>query len=186
LPSLKQPQKYEWADQHGEIVDLEKPRYNSRQIILDAWIETTAGKLDFVEKINAFFALLRRPGLRQMAAFISPDSPLVYMVYTKDGIEVAKKWRDVQMYGTFQIKLEEPEPVKKVIRFTGTQPIITFRSADAFNIYWGDGRTNYDVCYDAGDTARHTYATAGTYYICFTGNIDSLTTFSTNGTVIFS
>jgi len=103
-------------------------------------------------------------------------------------MDVSKKWRDAHMFGTFQMKFEEPEPVKRVIRYTGDKAEITFRSYDVFNIYWGDGKVNYDVSFtpeDTEDTAKHEYDATGTYYICFCGNTDSLISFSTNGEVIW-
>jgi len=189
LPSLKQPQRYDWADYHGEIVDLEKPRYNTRSLIFDAWIETMSEQseavIDFTEKIRGFYEAITKSGLRQLLVFITPERPLAFMAYMKDGMNVSKKWRDMHMYGTFQIKLEEPEPIKRVIVFTGTQASITFRSGDMFNIYWGNGKADYDVSADSVKTVTHTYASTGTYYICFSGNTDSLISFSTNGTVIW-
>ena len=87
LPSLKQPQKYIWADYHGEIVDLEKPRYNTRSIILDAWIETTPGtddaKNDFVEKIRGFYNAITKPGLHQLLVFIAGASAYFHGVHER-------------------------------------------------------------------------------------------------------
>ena len=186
LPALNLSQVYDWPDYHGAIVDLDKPRYKARSIILDAWIETKVGKMDFARKINAFYTAVCKPGLRQLVNFLDPaDDPLVSMVYMKDGMSVEKKWRDIHMFGKFQMKLEEPEPIKRVIRFATTQPAITFRSSDMFNIYWGDGTVDYDVSADSTRTVTHYYPTWGTYYVCFSGNTDSLTEFSTNGTVIW-
>lgn len=185
LPSLKQPQTYDWPDYHGVIVDLEKPRYNTRSIILDAWVETKAGMINFSDRIKGFYDVITKPGLHQLLSFISPDRPLAFMVYMKDGMEVAKKWRDIQMFGTFQMKFEEPEPVKWVIKYTGAQASITFRSGDMFNIYWGDGKVDYDVSADSEKTVTHDYVSDGTYYICFSGNVDSLLSFTTNGTLIW-
>ena len=191
LPSLKQPQTYDWPDYHGVIVDLEKPRYNTRSLIFDAWVETSEGMIDFAERIRSFYDVIAKPGLHQLLSFNSPDRPFAFMVYMKDGMEVKKKWRDVQMYGTFKMKFEEPEPVKRVVRYTGDRASVSFSSTDAFNIYWGDGTVDYDVVRPiqtpAGldDTVTHEYSSAGTYYICFSGNVDSLGSFSTNGTVIW-
>jgi hypothetical protein len=188
LPSLKQPQTYDWADYHGAIVDLEKPRYNTRSLILDAWVETKAtgsstgvvGVMNnFAERIKDFYAAVTKPGLRQLLVYINELRPLVFMVYMKDGMDVTKKWRDMQMFGTFQIKFEEPEPVKRVIRFFGDNAKITFRSGDMFNIYWGDGKVDYDVSADSEKTVWHDYPDFGTYYACFSGNVDSLISFST-------
>ena len=92
LPSLKQPQVYDWVDYHGVIVDLEKPRYNTRTIILDAWIETKSGMIDFAQELNNFYAAVRKPGLHQLNVFISPDKPLVFMVYMKDEINVVSSY----------------------------------------------------------------------------------------------
>ena len=191
LPSLKQPQAYDWSDYHGVIVDLEKPRYNTRSMIFDASVVTSGdagtneSMLDFTQKVNAFCAAVSKSGLRQLLVFITPEKPLVFMVYMKDSMDVEKKWKDQQMYGKFQIKFEEPEPIKRIIKYTGSQASITFRSGDMFNIYWGDGKVDYDVSADTLKTVTHNYVSTGTYYICFSGNTDSLTEFSTNGTAIW-
>ena len=39
LPSLKQPQIYDWADYHGVIVDLDKPRYKK-------WVKDNADRIE--------------------------------------------------------------------------------------------------------------------------------------------
>jgi len=185
LPTLKQPQKYDWSDYHGEIVDLDAPRYNTRSITLDSWIETKLGMVEFANKINQFYLAITKPGAHQLLVYIDDDSPLAYMVYMKDGMSVTKAWREIEMFGTFQIKLEEPEPVKRVIQYTGTKASITFKSPDMFNIYWGDGNADYDVSADSQKTVTHTYSKSGTYFICFSGNTESLSVFTTNGSVIW-
>ena len=192
LPSMKQPQTYDWPDYHGVTVDLEKPRFNPNHIILDAWMESSDGMLEFAKRIRSFYNTMTKPGLRQLLVFIGENHPLVFMVYMKDGMDVQKKWNDIRMFGTFQIKLEEPEPVKMVVRFESGSTVssVSFASNDFFNVYWGDGTVSYDIDGVSitgipGIKLNHNFPAPGTYFACVCGNIDSITSFSTTGTVIW-
>lgn len=116
--------------------------------------------------------------------------PLVFEVYSSEGIDIKKTWNERSMVGTFKLKLTEPEPIKKVIKFTsdgGDNDTlgITVTSSKLLNIYWGDGSHTYDVSGTA-QTATHAFE-AGTYYIVVTGNIDEITSLTTTtGTIVWN
>lgn len=42
--------------------------------------------------------------------------PLVFEVYSSEGIDIKKTWNERSMVGTFKLKLTEPEPIKRVIK----------------------------------------------------------------------
>ena len=116
-PKLKTPSSIDWPDYHGKVVDLTNKRYEEREITLNCWLKAT-GKIDFVERVNRLYDLLRADGTARLMISIHPTKPLLYEVYAADGISHNKRWHDDKMIGTFSIKLREPDPVKRVGLFS--------------------------------------------------------------------
>ena len=97
---------------------------------------------------------------------------------------------DGQMTGKFTIKLREPEPVKRVIKYTSTGEAtktvtLTITSPRLVNIYWGDGSHTFDVS-GTSQVVTHNYTAKGDYYIVITGNIDEISSLTHNGTLVWS
>jgi len=180
MPKLKAVFKSNVPDRNGELVDLSALYYEPRDITLECWI-VADDPTDFNEKMMAFKAAIMLPGLRRLIIEVDDqDKPLVYDVYLADGISVSKKWAISTMKATFQIKLREPDPIKKVWMFavddiTNTVELDVDCTATV-TIRWGDGsETNLYV--DGLQTVEHEYPEHpfGDRYIVFTGNIDDLT-----------
>ncbi len=178
----------EWPDYHGKVVDRQNPRYEERKISLTCFIEAES-RQDYVQKANAFFEAFRASGTQRLKVeFDGTTRPLVYEVYMKDSADTSKKWGQYNsdlMVGTFKLVLEEDEPVKRVVRFTGPRPAtIAYTSPKLTNIYWGDGTHTFNL---SGEVSQsHTYAEEGTYDIIVTGVIENITGFTTNGIVIWN
>lgn len=188
-PKLKAPLTINWDNYHGEMVDLKHKFYEPREITLSCFIKATS-KLDFISKISAFSQQFDVNGTHRLMIDIHPTKPLVFEVYNKEDITVSKKWNDDLMVGTFDLKLTEPEPVKRVLRHQRTGAgtavcTVTLTSVKYVNIYWGDGTVTEDVTGDA-TIVNHTYTTNGIYYPVITGSIDEITGFSTNAIVVWS
>lgn len=202
---MKDPYKVEFDGYHGTAIDLSRPRFEEREITLDCFITTTGGKLEFVRKVMEFLALfsarhkvaegatlnadLCPAGLHRLTVDIHPVKALVYEVYLPDATDIDKTWNDARMTGTFQLKLREPEPVKKVLKHIRTnsdnaRTEFTITTAKLVNVYWGDGTTSQDICGNAV-TVAHTYAENGEYNIIITGVIEDVEAFSTNDIVIW-
>jgi len=186
--ATKENLSVDWGNSHGKVVDRSHIRYKERKIVLECFIEASS-RSDYVTKVNTFFDAFRAAGTQRLKVeYDGTTKPLVYEVYLKDEIDPSKKWglfNTCLMVGTFKLTLEEDEPVKKVIRFTGSNNCsISFTSSKRINIYWGDGTHSYDLI---GTVAQvHNYSTAGTYEIIITGVIEDITNFSTNGTVLWN
>jgi hypothetical protein len=121
---------------------------------------------------------------------VHPIKPLVYEVYCRDEISVAKKWNDELMVGTFDLKLIEPEPVKRVLKYirvgeSSKTCSIKLTSVKLVNIFWGDGSADYDV---SGEnfTITHDYADNGDFFVVVTGCIDEISKFETNAIVVWN
>lgn len=114
---MKPPFKVDLPDCHGEIVDLDKLRYEPRDITLNCWIKAS-GMLEFTGKVNTFNQILRKSGTHRFMIEIDPRKPLVYEVYFPDKTAIDKKWSNSTMIGTFSLRMREPFPIKKVLKFT--------------------------------------------------------------------
>jgi PKD repeat protein len=181
-----------WADYNGTVMDLSKKLYESRDIDLDCFIKADT-QADFLLKCNAFLSLFDAVGTHRLEVFIDNETtpkPLVFEVYLSDEISISKKWSSANMAGTFKLKLKEPEPIKRVLKYTRTSTTdktvsITTTSAKLLNVYWGDSSHTYDISGTA-QTITHDYTVNGTYYIIVTGNIDEITSLTTTGAVVWS
>jgi hypothetical protein len=189
---LKNPAKMDWPDHHGVVIDLSAPRYESREITLDCFIESTTPTA-FILAVQAFIAAFQKPGLQRLMIDIndgvSTRKPLLYEVYLPDGVNISKVWNPEKNIGTFRIKLIEPEPVKRVYKFVATAGALsvtmTVTTVEPVNIYWGDGNNDLDVVTGTGQIT-HAFATAGTYYIVLTGIIENITGVTTTATLVWN
>jgi hypothetical protein len=121
---VKEQQKYSWPEEHGDYVDLTKPRFEARDIILECFIEASS-PADFITKMNAFWAQFEGAGTKRFMFVVDGiDKPFVYEVFAPESIDVEKEWNVGTMAGTFTLKLREPEPVKKVIKYTATSILL--------------------------------------------------------------
>jgi hypothetical protein len=41
MPRMKEPFRVDWADMHGEVIDLSRKRYEAREITLSCWMKAT-------------------------------------------------------------------------------------------------------------------------------------------------
>lgn len=188
-PKLKAPTTVSWDNYHGEVVDLYHKFYEPREITLSCFCKADS-KNDFITKIMQFEQLFDKQGTQRLMISVHPIKPLVYEVYCKDEISVTKTWNDRLMVGTFDLKLTEPEPVKRVLKHIRVSDAtkecqITLSSEKYVNIYWGDGDSDLDVC-GTGKVVKHTFKDNGNYFIIITGCIDEISEFSTNAIVVWN
>jgi len=187
-PPLKAPFRVDWPDYHGEAIDLSRKRVEVREISLQCFMQAS-GKLDFANKLNSFLVQFDKDGTNRLMIELSPTKPLVFEVYNETGVVTRKRWRDDLMVGTFTLNLREPDPVKRVImhqRFDGGTATltITLTTTKMLTVYWGDGSQTDGVIGTV--TLNHTYASNGRYYAIVAGVLDAITSFTTNGVVVWS
>lgn len=188
-PKLKTPTSVSWDNYHGEVVDLWHKFYEAREITLSCFLKAES-KNDFITKVVQFEQLFDKQGTQRLMISVHPIKPLVYEVYCKNEISVTKTWNDRLMVGTFDLKLTEPEPVKRVLKHIRVSEatrecVVTLTSDKYVNIYWGDGESDLDVC-GMNKTVKHTFKDNGDFFIVITGCIDEITDFSTNAIVIWN
>lgn len=189
-PKLKTPASVSWDNYHGTAVDLQHKYYENREITLQCFIKAN-GKNEFIQKVAEFEAIFDKKGTNRLVIDVHPIKPLIYETYCADTIDIEKTWNDELMVGTFNLKLIEPEPVKRVLKHMRTNATnavcsITMNTANKYvNIYWGDGSVDYDVCLN-NETITHEYAANGDYFTVITGDIDRITNFQTNAIVVWN
>ncbi|OZI09580.1 hypothetical protein BWI93_03080 [Siphonobacter sp. BAB-5385] len=183
--NMKEPFKVEWDEYHGEVIDLNRPRYDVREISLSCFIEGV-GRDEFLDRVKNFLAEFTKPGTQRLMIQVHSSKPLVYEVYCRESVNLQKKWSDDLMVGTFVLKLREPEPVKRVLKFTGTgTATITLTSKWMTSIYWGDGSKTRNV-YGTNKTVSHNFTTGGDHYIIVAGMIEEMTGFSSNAPIVWN
>lgn len=188
-PKLKTPTSVSWDNYHGEVVDLYHKFYEPREITLSCFCKADS-KNDFITKVMQFEQLFDKVGTQRLMISVHPIKPLVYEVYCKDEISVIKTWSDRLMVGTFELKLTEPEPVKRVLKHIRVSDAtkeceITLTSGKYVNIFWGDGESDLDVC-GTDKVVKHTYKDNGDFFIIVTGCIDEISSFKTNAIVVWN
>ena len=179
---MKEPFKIDWADVHGEVVDLTAPRYQARAISLKCWLHAQTFEL-FEQKMKGFLDEFYGAGTKRLS-ILKDGSMSVFEVYKYDAVAVAKRFRSRDMVGEFTLNLVEPQPIKRIIYFVrsagNTTVSITLTSPKPVNIYWGDGGVSKNV-YGTAQTITHTYSTDGEKYVIVAGVVEEITNLSTNG-----
>lgn len=186
-PRMKDPASMESDNNHGEVVDLSRRFYEPREIILECFIKA-ANNTDLLTKFKQFADIFDRNHTRQLLVSVEGAEPLAYQVYSKEGFDIKKTWGTYSVVGTFTLALREPEPVKRVLKFTRTSNAaktvsITLTSTKDVNVYWGDQTRTVDVS-GVNKTVTHDYQANGTYYIVIAGDIDKITALTTTGIVV--
>ncbi len=184
---IKEPKEMDWDGYHGKVVDLSSPRYESREITLECFI-TGIDKVDTIQKANSFFRELAKAGTQRLMIDTGEGKMLVYEVYQSGKVEINNRWASGTNVWEFTLKLIEPEPVKRVLKFVvsdplAEQPSITLTSEKLITIFWGDGTKETA---SGMVTRTHTYSDAGTYHLVLAGVIEEITGFSTNCEVVWN
>lgn len=181
----------EYDTYHGRAYDYDYVKFKERKISLECFIEAHS-RSSFIEWMHHFFEQFRMRGTRRLRVeYNGSTKPLVYEVIMLEGSDPDKtfpKYNEKMMVGTFTLNLEEPDPVKMVLRHIGktanSQSSITLSTPKKLTISWGDGEFTTGVI-GTSQTITHTYAQEGTYDIIVSGNVEDITNLSTNDIVVW-
>ena len=181
----------DWDDYHGTVKDTSTPRYKDRTITLQCFIEASS-RAQFVTRVMDFFREFEGGGTKRFVCeYDGTSKPLIYEVTLDEEADPDKVWSKYNeglMVGTFQVKLVEYSPVKRILRHIGSIPntecVISFTSYKMVDIYWGDGTMTPNVS-GVNKNLVHNYEQPGQYDIVMAGVIEDITDFSTNDIVIW-
>lgn len=190
MPKMKELTKFSSPDLPGEYVDLTAPMLDVKDFTLNCWVKGT-NALDLTQKINTFIKALVTPvanvGTHRLHIAIDALSPLVYQVYCPDGMAVNVKFKNNETVATFSVKLREPEPMKRVYRWSSPPTTCSFSivTSKPVNIYWGDNTATKDIAINSTQTPARTYSGSGNKFIIITGDLDSISYLSTTATLVW-
>ncbi|MBO0947251.1 hypothetical protein [Fibrella forsythiae] len=174
----------DWANEHGEAVDLSTTLFMPREITLKCWIDTV-NPAQLMSRWRTFTAELYKSQTQRLQINVFDEPALVYDVYSPKGTVFNKAWRKGRMVSTFDLLLREPDPVKRVLSFVGPGTVtLTISSDNALQLHWGDGLHDSDV-YGSSKEVSHTYTGTGTYYIIIAGLIEEITSLTSNATMVW-
>ena len=187
LPKIKEFTTQDWNEYHGTLVDLSAPRLQNREITLDCWINADS-QLAFIQRLTSFYNEFLRSGFKRLRIEIDNVPPLIYDTYLSDNIKITKQWTEGSQQGKFKLKLTEPNPQKRIFKFTATGRHLTctlrILTQMAVIITWGDNERTEEVIAGNWYHATHTYDHAGEYYISISGMINQLqTAFDSNDNI---
>ena len=191
----KEPLKAEWPDHHGEVVDLAKPRFEAREIVLDCII-TAASSTALIAATQIFTTAWSSAGTKRLLVDVNDGAtgmkPLIYEVFLTEEIVISKKWRAASALASFKLSLREPEPLKMVYKLGAAlineyTASFEMTSPEPINIYWGDGTSTKDVMPVAGTPITHVYPSSIAWYnIVITGVIEDVVVVATNTTLVWA
>lgn len=177
-PKPKSRKTYDWAEYHGKVVDTTAPRYDERSITLHCWTYAESWH-EMKAKVDDLLSELDKQGLCRMLVEFGKE--LVFDVYLAEGVEIKKKFSQGRTLGEFSIKLKEPNPIKKVLKYTGTKLTLNFTAKS-----WVDIKINHEAITSEKGAVKITKTLPrGTHYITIAGNLEDITGLTTNAEIIF-
>lgn len=131
--------KYDWAEYHGISVDLEKPKFQERQIELKCFIKGNNWQ-DLFDKFNSMIRdEFAKGGTQRLLIEPLGFKALPYEVFLMDDVNLDKTFKDGEMIATFSIKMVEPNPIKKVLYLTGQRLWLSYNCPSETEIFYGNG-----------------------------------------------
>lgn len=131
--------QYDWAEYHGISPNLTKPKYKEREIQLSCFIRGENWE-DLFEKFQEFLiGEFSKSGTQRLHIKPFGGKTLAYEVFCKDEIKPEKTFKEGEMFATFNIKLIEPNPIKKVLITDLDKFKLKYESKDETEIFFGDG-----------------------------------------------
>lgn len=134
----KKINSYDWAEYHGSAPDLSNPKFEDREITLVGFV---VGENWEVMKSNfdAIISEFQKAGTQRLLIEPFGLKALPYEVYMDDSISLKKTFKNGKMVGTFTLKMIEPNPIKKVLYFTGDTLNLSYNSPNETEIFYGNG-----------------------------------------------
>ncbi|WFB67086.1 hypothetical protein [Chryseobacterium sp. WX] len=129
---------YTWAEYHGKQFDLSKPYFEAREMELQCWLRASDSDT-LTENFNSFLALFDTKSTKRFTIEPFGNKEYAYEVLLNGSADLTKEFRDGEMYGSFTLKLTEPNPIKKILKTTLDSFKISYEIDSETEIFFGDG-----------------------------------------------
>ncbi|MDC8028305.1 hypothetical protein NBY09_19430, partial [Elizabethkingia anophelis] len=124
----KERQSYNWPGRNGRQYNLNsKPKYEERIIELDCFIVGNDWDL-MVNQFNLFTSEFSKVGTQRFIVDIFSFKSRVYDILLSDKTVLSEVKQEGQSFGTFTVKLVEPEPIKKILYTESTNLQLSFNT----------------------------------------------------------
>ena len=183
-PSFKEGFRQSWDDEHGYDTDLNKRYAEAKTITLDCFIKA-ANLNQLIQRYNTFLNVLDAPKSKRLSV-VCNDLRAEYQVFRIDSTDTKIHYDDTKKVGVFKLKLVENMPIKRILKSTNQNTTITISSPKILVINWGDGTEQYTQPGQHTYTKNYFSSVGVEFYPIILGDIDSITSFNTNATVIWS
>ncbi|CAD0220288.1 phage tail domain-containing protein [Chryseobacterium sp. JV274] len=129
---------YTWAEYHGKQIDLSKPYYEAREMELQCWLKASDSNR-LTENFNSFLSLFDTKSTKRFTIEPFGNKEYAYEVLLNGSAELIKEFRNGEMYGSFTLKLLEPNPIKRVLKTTLDTFKLSYEIDSETEIFFGDG-----------------------------------------------
>lgn len=129
---------YDWAEYHGSSPDLSNPKFEQREITLKGFV-TGSNWETMKSNFDAIVSEFQKAGTQRLLIEPFGLKPLPYEVCMIDEVRMQKDFTNGRMVGIFTLKLIEPNPIKKVLYFTGNTLNLSYNSPNETEIFYGNG-----------------------------------------------
>ena len=130
---------FNWPEYHGESLDLSSPKYEAREIVLNCFVTGDNYEEMFINFRNIVMSEFQKSGTQRLMVEAFGLKALPYEVYLIDDVKLLKEFKNSKTVGTFQLKLIEPNPIKKVLYLVGDTLNLSYNSTSETEIFYGDG-----------------------------------------------
>ena len=130
---------YDWPEYHGESLDLSNPKYEAREIVLNCFVMGSNYEEMFINFRNIVMSEFQKSGTQRLMVEAFGLKALPYEVYLIDDVKLLKEFKNSKTVGTFQLKLIEPNPIKKVLYLTDNTLNLSYNSSKETEIFFNDG-----------------------------------------------
>ncbi|MCE4064362.1 phage tail family protein [Chryseobacterium gleum] len=129
---------YTWAEYHGKQIDLSKPYFEAREMELQCWLRASDSNR-LTENFNSFLALFDTKSTKRFLIEPFGNKELAYEVLLNGSADLSKEFREGEMYGSFTLKLIEPNPIKRVLKTSLDTFKLSYEIDSETEIFFGDG-----------------------------------------------
>ena len=109
-PKRKEPEKYDYPNENGYVVDLTNKVYEARVIKLDCIIKG-ASSADLIDKYNLFTKSMQDIDETKTLSVSVDAKSLSFLCYVSDITQLKKRFTSGVNYGTFTLTFIEPNPI---------------------------------------------------------------------------
>ena len=175
----KKVNTYDWAEYHGQSVDLSSPKFEAREITLKGFV-VGDNWVSMKFRFDTIISELQKAGTQRLLIEPFGFKPLPYEVYMEDSSELQKTFSDGKMVGIFTLKLIEPNPIKKVLRVNGNMLRLSYNSNTETEISYGNGKK--DIAYSNASLSK--VLPSGSIVV-IAGNIENISNLITDAEVLW-